>query len=327
MVAAWDATIDRSRTRSRSFDHVWQARERYGAMFGPRLAAAIAYYGFFAAFAIGLLGYSVLGFVLGNNRAVLDTVNEYLQRNLPFLNPSAIQSARNTIAVIGLLGLLFAGIGWIDSMRSSQRAMWGLDQHPGNVVIRRLIDLGILVGSRPGARLSGSGRRLLLEWAVRPCSRSPSRSRRVRWTTHETSAGFGEALSSALNLLMSAALLLLVPRLWVSWYRIVWPTVLVGVGLRSSPRWVASTSPTPNATRRTGWPARPSDCCCSSTCSASCCCSARRWRRPVQRGRVRDLATPSAADPESGRRPSGSRYRDTWPFSASKRRSSAPGPS
>jgi membrane protein len=227
VVAAWDATIDRSRNRSRSFDHVWQARERYSSMFGARLSAAIAYYGFFAAFAIGLLGYSVLGYVLGNNRLVLDTVNGYLQRNLPFLNPGAIQSARNAVAVIGLLGLLFAGIGWIDGMRSSQRAMWGLVQHPGNFLLRRVIDLGILValGVVLGFGLWASN--LLQDvftWTLRGIGVPAG-------AVDATQNWFGEALSSALNLLMSAALLLLVPRLWVSWYRIVGPTVLVGVGL------------------------------------------------------------------------------------------------
>jgi membrane protein len=227
VVAVWDATVDRSRARSRGFDHVWQAGERYGAMFGPRLAAAIAYYGFFAAFALGLLGYSVLGYVLGNNKVVLDTVNGYLQRNLPFLNPSTIQSARNTVAVLGLLGLLFAGIGWIGSMRSSQRAMWGLTQHPGNFVIRRLIDLGILLGLGVVLGLglwASSALQDVVGIALRVIG-VPAGGVRV------TQEWIGEALAAALNLLMSAALLLLVPRLWVSWYRIVGPTVLVGVGL------------------------------------------------------------------------------------------------
>jgi membrane protein len=226
-VEVWDATIDRSRARSRSFDHVWQARERYGAMFGPRLAGAIAYYGFFAAFALGLLGYSVLGFLLGNNKAVLDTVNGYLQRNLPFLNPGAIQSARNAVAVLGLLGLLFAGIGWIDSMRSSQRAMWGLTQHPGNFIIRRLIDFGILLslGVVLGLGLWASNALEDLIGIVLRTIGVPSGG------VSATQWWIGEALAAALNLLMSAALLLLVPRLWVSWYRIVGPTVLVGVGL------------------------------------------------------------------------------------------------
>jgi membrane protein len=227
VVAAWDAAIDQGRSRSSRFDHLWQARGRYSSMFGPRLAAAIAYYGFFAAFAIGLLGYSVLGFVLGDNHAVLDTVDGYLQRNLPFLNPGAIQSARNAVAVIGVLGLLFAGIGWIDSMRSSQRAMWGLEQHPGNVVIRRLVDLGMLVGLGVVLGLGLWASNLLQDLVGLVLREVGMPAGAVNVTRTWT----GEVLAAALNLLMSAALLTLVPRVWVSWYRIVVPMVLVGTGL------------------------------------------------------------------------------------------------
>jgi membrane protein len=226
-VAAWESTIDRSRERSRGFDHAWQARERYQSMFGPRLAAAIAYYGFFAAFAIGLLGYSVLGFVLRGNKTVLGTVNGYLQQNLPFLNVAAIQSARNTVAVLGLLGLLFAGIGWVDSMRSSQRAMWGLTQHPGNFLVRWLVDLAMLLGLGVLLGLglwASSGVQDLVGIALRGLGVSAGGVR--------SSQGWvGEVLSAALNMLMSAGLLLAVPRVWASWYRIVWSIVLVGTGL------------------------------------------------------------------------------------------------
>jgi membrane protein len=226
-VAAWDSAIDRSRAKSPGFDHVWQARGRYQSMYGPRLAAAIAYYGFFAAFAVGLLGYSILGFVLGNNTAVVGTVDLYLQRNLPFLNPSAIQAARNTVAVIGLLGLLFAGIGWIDSMRSSQRAMWGLQQHPGNFVVRWLVDLAILLGLGVLLGLglyASSGLEELVGLALGAVGAPTGTVRLAQdW--------LGYALNLALNLLMSAGLLIAVPRLWASPNRMVGPTILVGVGL------------------------------------------------------------------------------------------------
>jgi membrane protein len=226
-VAAVESTIDRSRERSRGFDRAWQARERYSSMFGPRLAAAIAYYGFFAAFAIGLLGYSVLGFVLGGNKAVLGTVNGYLKQNLPFLNVGAIQAARNTVAVLGLLGLLFAGIGWIDSMRSAQRAMWGLSQHPGHFVIRWLVDLAMLLGLGVLLGLglwASSGVQDLVGLALRGLGVSAG-------GVHSAQVWVGEVLSAALNMLMSAGLMLAVPRLWASWYRMVGPIVLVGTGL------------------------------------------------------------------------------------------------
>lgn len=226
-VAAWDAAIERSRAKSQGFDHVWQARERYQSMFGPRLAAAIAYYGFFAAFAVGLLGYSILGYVLGNNMAAVQTVDLYLRTNLPFLNPAKIQAARNTVAVIGLLGLLFAGIGWIDSMRSAQRAMWGLQQHPGNFIVRWLVDLGILVGlgGLLGLGLYASnGVQELVGLALREVGAPGGTVRLTReWVA--------DALSLSLNLVMSAALLVAVPRLWATPNRMVGPTILVGVGL------------------------------------------------------------------------------------------------
>jgi membrane protein len=232
VVAAWDFVIHRSRAGSPRFDHFWEARDRYGKTFGPRLAAAIAYYGFFAAFALGLLAYSVLGFVLRGDPAVLRTVNEYLKQNLPFLNPTAIQSARKTVAVVGLVGLVFAGVGWIDSMRSSQRAMWHLDQQPGNWILRRLIDLAMLIGL--GLLLAAA---LWLKSGAGDLVRdvmtlvSPEAVATPGGADVEILHWLGEGLNVLVDLLMSAGLLVAVPRLWVSPRRIVAPVLLVGLGL------------------------------------------------------------------------------------------------
>jgi membrane protein len=230
--AAWHRAISRSRARSYRFDHVWEARERYMTTFGPRLAAAIAYYGFFAAFAIGLLGYSVLGFVLRGDAAVVRTVDAYLAHNLPFLSPSAIQGARKTVAVAGLVTLVFAGIGWIDGMRSSQRAMWGLDQQPGNFVVRRVIDLAMLLGL--GLLLAAA---LWLTTEIRDLARYlllwlwPGSAAPGQRLDNAALGWLGEILTVLVNLLMSVGLLLAVPRLWVSPRRMVGPILLLGVGL------------------------------------------------------------------------------------------------
>jgi membrane protein len=224
--AAWNSAIAWSRARSRVFDHVWLARERYNAEFGPRLAAAIAYYGFFAAFALGLLAYSVLGYVLAGNKAAVASVDNWLKHNLPFLNPQEIYNSRNTIAIVGLIGLVFTGVGWVDGMRSSQRAMWDLDQQPGNVFIRRLVDLAMLVGL--GLLLA------LSLWATSGVNDLAGYFLHMaigKSTSATILRGMGEVSSGLINLLMSAGLMIAVPRLRVTVRRMIGPILLVGLGL------------------------------------------------------------------------------------------------
>lgn len=226
-VALWHRTIESLRARSARFDHIWRARQRYHSVLGPRLAAAIAYYGFFAAFALGLVAYSILGFVLAGNHAVERTVNSWLGQNLPFLDPQTIANARRTVAIVGLFGLVFTGVGWVDGMRSSQRAMWQLDQQPGNVVIRWLVDLAMLVGLGLLLALSlwvTSGINDLAGFFLSRAAADVGTSRTVLRV-------LGEVLSVLVNLVMSAGLLIAVPRLHVTFKRMLRPTLLVGLGL------------------------------------------------------------------------------------------------
>ena len=54
--AGFDRLVDRVRKRSTIFDHVWQALMRFIDVLAGRLAAAISYYAFFAAFSLAVLG-------------------------------------------------------------------------------------------------------------------------------------------------------------------------------------------------------------------------------------------------------------------------------
>src|SRR4051794_37666345 len=101
------------RHRSRYFDHLSRAWLRYDGANGGRLAAAIAYYGFFALFAVLLIGYSIFGILLTNNSDLFEIVSDFLAQNLPFLNLQELLGNVRTIGVLGLLGLVFTGIGWI----------------------------------------------------------------------------------------------------------------------------------------------------------------------------------------------------------------------
>jgi membrane protein len=199
---------------------------------GARLAAAIAYYGFFAALALGLLAVSVLGYLLASDAAAVDALHRYLEQNVPFLKTSDIANARKTVAVVGTAGLVLAGMGWVNGMSSAQRAVWHLDQQPGHVVIRRLVDLAMLVGLGLLLTLSlwvTDGIQVLvqdfLDWI------SPSRPPAVFDTTSKTLLSvLGHVLSFVVNLLVAAALLAAVPRLRIAPRRLLPPVILVAVG-------------------------------------------------------------------------------------------------
>lgn len=137
--------ITSTRRRYPSFDHGLRAALLYNRRFGSRLAAAIAYYGFFAVFALALVAYSVFGAILEGNAEVNAAAADFLRENLPFLDPVQVAESSGAVGVVGLTILVFTGVGWVEAIRSSQRLLYGLDQQPGNFVVRRLVDLGVLL--------------------------------------------------------------------------------------------------------------------------------------------------------------------------------------
>jgi len=139
--AGFDRLVDRIRKRSTIFDHVWQALMRFIDVLAGRLAAAISYYAFFAAFSLAVLGYSILGRVVGtSDSSVLSAVNDYLQASLPWVTDTAQQVGRGEVTALAAVGLLISGVGWVEALRSSLRAVWLLDQHPGHWFLRRVVD-------------------------------------------------------------------------------------------------------------------------------------------------------------------------------------------
>src|SRR3954470_24419692 len=143
---AAEARIMALRMRSRYFDHLCRALLRYDEVQGGRLAAAIAYYGFFAIFALLLIGYSLFGILLTNNSQLFDIVREFLEQNLPFLDLQQILNSGKTVGIVGIVGLTFTGIGWVEAIRSSQRLIWRLNQQPGYFGVRQALDLMVLIG-------------------------------------------------------------------------------------------------------------------------------------------------------------------------------------
>lgn len=225
-VAAYERSIEAYRKRSRAFDHVWRARERYNEVTAGRLAAAISYYGFFAAFSLAVVLYSILGYVLNTRSAFVDTVNQYLDQSLSWVAQTAQEVGRGEVTALGLVALVLTGVGWVEALRSSQRAVWRLDQHPGNWLIRRLVDLGMLVALGVLLLLSlalTTAIDELLDRLVRPDATV------VGATVLRAS---GPVLEFLINLLLAAAILAAVPRLRLSPRRLLPATLATGLGIQ-----------------------------------------------------------------------------------------------
>ena len=215
------ARIMRARHKSRYFDHLCRALLRYDEVQGGRLAAAIAYYGFFAIFALLLIGYSVFGFLIRANLDLFAVVQQFLQENLPFLNIQQILDSGKTVGVVGLFGLVFTGVGWVEAIRSSQRLIWRLNQHPGYIVVRQVLDLLVLIG-------------ILILILASALAVSELESM-LGWLAGEHLPVLVSAVSLiltvAINMLLAAALLAAVPRLRMTVRRMIPPVLQVGIGI------------------------------------------------------------------------------------------------
>ncbi|GGK30768.1 hypothetical protein GCM10010124_24410 [Pilimelia terevasa] len=200
-------------------DHLWRAAVRYDDVLAGRLAAAIAYYGFFACFALALLAYSLLGYLLAYDADVFRVVDDFLGQNLPWLEPQAIEAGRGHTGIVGAVGLVVTGVGWIETIRSSQRQVHGVPQQPGNLVLRWLVDLGLLAGLIVLVGVS-----MTVFYALESL---------VRWLGGPSVSltALGWLSAAALNVLLAAALLGGVARVRLSRRRLLPAVALVAVGI------------------------------------------------------------------------------------------------
>lgn len=218
---AVEARILALRVRSRYFDHLSRAWLRYQEVQGGRLAAAIAYYGFFAVFALLLIGYSLFGILITNNAGLLDIVTDFLKQNLPFLNLQQILDSGKTVGIVGIVGLTFTGIGWVEAIRSSQRLIWRLNEQPGYIGVRQVLDLAVLLGILlllAASQLAVYGLEKLLDWLA---------GDRFGFLLSASSL----ILTLAVNILLATALLAAVPRLRMTARRMAPPVLQVGIGV------------------------------------------------------------------------------------------------
>ncbi|HEY8472139.1 MAG TPA: YihY/virulence factor BrkB family protein [Natronosporangium sp.] len=215
LTSRYERTVAGARERFEPVDHAFRTIDRYLEAFGGRLAAAIAYYGFFATFALGVLGYALLGFLVERDVDLQDTVNDYLQENLPVVQLDEISAGRGSAGVFGLIALVFAGVAWVEALRSSQRRIWELEQAPGNWLLRRGIDIVVLLGLA-----------ILLGLSIGLATGIEYLLAGIPVLEH-----LGWLLQIGVNLVVAFALLAALPRLRIAPRRLLPPAAGLAVGL------------------------------------------------------------------------------------------------
>lgn len=145
------ALLQRARDGRPGFDHLVRAYQRYSADAGDRQAAAVTFFGFLSFFPLLALAASILGYALGDEAVgtVVRQVNAYapgLADQLMLRDLLTDNRKAGAAGLIGLVGLLYSGLGWVDALREAIRTMWHHNVKAGNLVVKKLKDIVVLAG-------------------------------------------------------------------------------------------------------------------------------------------------------------------------------------
>ncbi|HEX6148159.1 YihY/virulence factor BrkB family protein [Nocardioides sp.] len=132
------------RARRPFVDHVVRMVQHYNLVKGNLQAGAITYFGFLSFFPILALAFFVVGYVSKVFPEAQDILVDALEGLFSGveLDLSAFESGAAVAGVIGVVGLLYAGLGWLSAMREALIVMFELPQREQpNFVIGKLRDL------------------------------------------------------------------------------------------------------------------------------------------------------------------------------------------
>ncbi|MEW2030342.1 YihY/virulence factor BrkB family protein [Streptomyces roseifaciens] len=136
--------------------HTWRSYETLDRVKWTRLAAAITFISFVALFPLLTVGAAVGAALLSEEQ--MRDLERRLAEQVPGisgqLDLSTLVDNAGTVGIVAGALLLFTGIGWIGSLRECLRAVWEKEESPGNPVLLRLKDGGLLLGLGGVALLS-----------------------------------------------------------------------------------------------------------------------------------------------------------------------------
>jgi membrane protein len=136
----------------------WQLLSRNN---GSQYAAAITYFSFLALFPLLLLAVSITGFVLhshpGTEQDFFNHVTDNIPGALGQTFKTSLQAAiksRTGLGVVGLVGVMLTGLGWIGNLRTAIDGVWGRTPAKVNFFKAKSANLFVLAGLGVGTVLS-----------------------------------------------------------------------------------------------------------------------------------------------------------------------------
>jgi membrane protein len=126
--------------------------KKFGDDRAGRLAALIAYYGFFSLFPALLALVTVLGFVLENNPDLRDDIAGSALAQFPIVGDSIGQSISNRLdghtitLVIGLVGAVWAGLGMVQASQDAMNEVWAVERVDYPSFLRKRLRSIIMLG-------------------------------------------------------------------------------------------------------------------------------------------------------------------------------------
>lgn len=126
--------IERFQGTHKPISFVFGVVKRFGEDRASRLAALVAYYGFFSLFPAMLAMVTILGFVLEGHDNLRKTISNSALSQFPVIGSSIRDSAGSPLTgsaialVVGLAGALWAGLGAMQASQEGLNTVWHVPQ-------------------------------------------------------------------------------------------------------------------------------------------------------------------------------------------------------
>lgn len=144
------------RRRSRLIDHLVATLQHYGEVKGSLLAGAATYFGFLSFFPLLALAFAVVGYVARDfpnaQRNLINAIHQVFPGIITMhgqgntISIDQIKSAKTTAGLIGFVGLLYSGLGWVSGLRKALLSTFGIASKSGyNFVVGKAVDLVVLI--------------------------------------------------------------------------------------------------------------------------------------------------------------------------------------